>query len=219
MTAIDLDEISTSFNPIALLRTLRVNGPVRFAKTCVRKLVGFDRRFLREVFRQRPLLSGSRPQVLREDAAKTSLGSASFDCAMSISVLRASSRSRSSISRDPAITSTRRSLASHHSSLLERFRRTRRPGLRQGSFRFSVLVHLRPTLQHLSTPNCYVNKLSLAQWKSLIETECPDAKVTSFSQDHPTEKNSIGCGRPGSSRTIRTLSSHPMHPGSLEKAR
>ncbi|MEJ0005487.1 MAG: hypothetical protein WDM77_03645 [Steroidobacteraceae bacterium] len=41
VVAIDLDEIATSFNPLALLRTLRVNGPVRFAKDVRAKAGGY----------------------------------------------------------------------------------------------------------------------------------------------------------------------------------
>jgi SAM-dependent methyltransferase len=185
VVAIDLDEIATSFNPVALLRTLRVNGPVRFAKTIVRKLAGFDRQFLRETIRQRPSVRGSKPQVLRRDATNTGLPSSSFDCAMSLSVFEHLP--------DPA-------------AVFREIRRLLRPGgvshhiihlyssdsgahdtrtYRQDRAGFPYWCHLRTNLQHLSTPNCYVNKVSLAQWMAIIETECPGAQVTNFCAESP----------------------------------
>jgi SAM-dependent methyltransferase len=185
VVAIDLDEIVTSFNPAALFRTLRANGPVRFAKTFVRMLAGFDRRFLRETIRQRPALRGSRPEVLRKDATNTGLPSASFDCAMSISVFE-------HLPDPPAVFREIRRLlrpggVSHHIVHLyssdsgahdTRTYAQDRSGL-------PYWCHLRPNLQHLSTPNCYVNKLSLAQWMAIIETECPGAQVTNFCAQSP----------------------------------
>jgi SAM-dependent methyltransferase len=185
VVAIDLDEIATSFNPVALLRTLRVNGPVRFTKTIVRKLAGFDRRFLREAHRQRPSLRGSRPRVLCKDATNTALPSASFDCAMSVSVFEHLP--------DPAAVfrEIRRLLRpagiSHHiihmysSDSGAHDARSFAPD-RSG---FPYWCHLRPDLQHLSTPNCYVNELSLAEWIALIEKECPGAQVTHFRAQSP----------------------------------
>jgi SAM-dependent methyltransferase len=185
VVAIDLDEISTSFNPIKLFRTLRVNGPVRFAKTLVRELAGFDRRFLGEAIRQRPVLTGSRPQVLRRDAANTGLPSASFDCAMSVSVFEHLP--------DPA-------------AVFREIRRLLRPGgvslhivhlyssdsgahdartFSRDRSAFPYWCHLRPDLRHLSAPNCYVNKLPLAEWKALVERECPGAQVTNFFAESP----------------------------------
>jgi len=185
VVAIDLDEIVTSFNPAALYRTLRVNGPVRFAKTCVRMLAGFDRAFLRETIRQRPALKDSRPQVLRKDATNTGLPAASFDCAISISVFEHLP--------DPAAVfrEIRRLLrpggVSHHIIHLytsdSGAHDARTYALDRSGFPY--WCHLRPDLQHLSTPNCYVNKLSLAQWTAIITTECPGAQVTNFYAQSP----------------------------------
>ncbi len=185
VVAIDLDEISTSFNPVALFRTLRVNGPVRFAKTLVRQLAGFDQRLLRESIRQRPALKGSKPQVLRRDATKTGLTSASFDCAMSISVFEHLP--------DPG-------------AVFREIRRLLRPGgvslhivhlyssdsgahdarsYFEDRSGFPYWCHLRPDLRHLLAPNCYVNKLSLTDWITLVERECPGAQVNQFRAGSP----------------------------------
>ena len=185
VVAIDLDEILTSFDPVALLRTVRVNGPVRFAKTLARKLAGFDRQFLQETIRQRPALRGSKPQVLRQDATNTGLPAASFDCALSVSVFEHLP--------DPA-------------AVLREIRRLLRPGgvshhivhlyasdsgahdartytVDRGGFPY--WCHLRPSVQHLLAPNCYVNKLSVAQWQTLVERECPGTQVTHFRAGSP----------------------------------
>ncbi len=185
VVALDLHEIATSFNPLALLRTLRANGPVRFAKTCVRKLTGIDRRFLQETLRQRPSIRGSRPEVLRKDATDTGLPSSSFDCAMSISVFE-HLPDPSAVFREIRRL-LRPSGVSHHiihlyfSDSGAHDPRT----FAQNRSGFPYWCHLRTDLQHLSTPNCYVNKLPLAEWKALIERECPGAQVTNFCAQSP----------------------------------
>jgi SAM-dependent methyltransferase len=185
VVAIDLDEIATSFNPVALIRTLRVNGPVRFAKTIVRKAAGFDRRFLEETFRQRPLLRASRPQVLRQDATNTGLPSSSFDCAMSVSVFEhlpdpaAVFREISRLLRPGGV--------SHHIVHLYTSDSGAHDARSYDESRsgFPYWCHLRPNVQHLLAPNCYVNKLSVAEWVTLIETECPGAQVSHFRAGSP----------------------------------
>ncbi|HEV2703094.1 MAG TPA: class I SAM-dependent methyltransferase [Steroidobacteraceae bacterium] len=185
VVGIDLDEVLTSFNPIAMIRTLRVNGPVRFAKTLVRKLAGFDRQFLREMVRQRPSLKGSHPRVLREDATNTSLPSASFDCATSVSVFEHLP--------DPGgvLREIRRLLrpggVSHHLIHLytsDSGAHDARTYLADRSG-FPYWCHLRPAVQHLLAPNCYVNRLSLTDWTALIEKECPGAQVQQFRAQSP----------------------------------
>jgi SAM-dependent methyltransferase len=185
VVAIDLDEILTSFDPVALLRTVRVNGPVRFAKTLARKLAGFDRRFLQETIRQRPSLRGSRPQVLRKDATNTGLPSSSFDCAMSVSVFEhlpdpaAVFREIGRLLRPGGV--------SHHIIHLYSSDSGAHDARSYAQVRagFPYWCHLRPDLQHLLASNCYVNKLSLAQWIALVEKECPGVQVTQFRAGSP----------------------------------
>jgi SAM-dependent methyltransferase len=185
VVAIDLDEILTAFDPVALLRTIRVNGPVRFAKTFARKVAGFDRRFLQETIRQRPSLRGSRPQVLRQDATNTALPASSFDCAMSLSVFEHLP--------DPAAVfrEIRRLLrpggVSHHIIHLYSSDSGAHDARSYAADRsgFPYWCHLRPAHQHLLAPNCYVNKLSVAQWKTVVASEYPGAQVTHFRAGSP----------------------------------
>jgi SAM-dependent methyltransferase len=185
VVAIDLDEILISFDPVALFRTVRVNGPVRFAKTLARKLAGFDRRFLRETIRQRPSLQGSRPQVLRQDATNTGLPSSSFDCVMSISVFEHLP--------DPAgvFREIRRLLrpggVSHHLVHLYSSDSGAHDARTYTADRaaFPYWCHLRPNFQHLLAANCYVNKLSVTDWVTLLDRECPGAQVSHFRAGSP----------------------------------
>jgi SAM-dependent methyltransferase len=185
VVAIDLDEIATSASPLALLRTLKANGPIRFIKTLVRKLAGFDRLFLREAIRQCPRLRGTTPQVLRRDATDTALPAASFDCAMSISVFEhlpdpaAVFREIARLLRPGGVSHHLIHLYSSDSGAHDaRTYTADRAGL-------PYWAHLRPNFRHLSRPNCYVNKLSLTNWQTLIERECPGAQITRFEAQSP----------------------------------
>jgi SAM-dependent methyltransferase len=178
VVAIDLDEILISLTPLALLRTLRVNGPVRAAKTLLRKLAGFDRRFIKELISQRPTISGSCPRVLRRDATSTELPSGSFDCAMSFSVFEhlpdpsAVFREISRLLRPGGI--------SHHIIHLyasDTGAHDARSYLENRSG-FPYWCHLRPDVKHLLASNCYVNKVTLAQWQSILTENCPGAQVS-----------------------------------------
>lgn len=177
--AVDLDEIAFTANPFALLRALKVNGPIRFTKTMARKIAGFDRRFVKEMIKQRPLTAGAQPRVLRRDAARTGLPPASIDCAMSYSVFEHLP--------DPGavlceiLRLLRPGGVSHHvvhiysSDSGAHDARTYLPN--------RVLpywCHLQPDQAHLVASNCYINKLALADWLTLFERYCPGARVEYF---------------------------------------
>jgi SAM-dependent methyltransferase len=183
VVAVDLDEITLSANPIALLRALRFNGPIRFLKTVVRKLAGYDRQFIRELIRQKPATANSRPRVLRRDASNTGLSSASFDCVMSYSVFE-HLRDPGAVLRE-IFRLLRAGGISHHvvhiysSDSGAHDARTftdNRAGL-------PYWCHLQPDQAHLVASNCYVNKLTLAQWLTLFEQVCPGVSVEYFRAD------------------------------------
>lgn len=187
VTAVDLDEIIVGANPLGLWRALRANGPVRFFKTLARKVLGFDRCFVAELARQLPASRSARPRVLRCDAARTGLASESFDCSVSTSVFEHLP--------DPA-------------AVMQEIARLLRPG---GVAHHVIHVytsdsgahdartftadrrglpywcHLRTNHAHLSASNCYVNKLTIAQWLATIRSNWPGASVQHFkANDAPT---------------------------------
>jgi SAM-dependent methyltransferase len=191
VVAIDLDEIIDGFNTAAFVRALRVNGPVRFSKTLVRKALGIDRRFVAELARQLPSTQTGRPEVLRRDASDTGLSSCSFDCVMSFSVFEHLP--------DPE-------------AVLHEIARLLRPGgvshhivhiytsdsgahdvrtFKSNRSVFPYWCHLQPEKAHLSVPNCFVNKLSLGQWTRLIERCCPDADIRCFRDSDPQKLSAL----------------------------
>jgi SAM-dependent methyltransferase len=180
VTAVDLDEVVLGTNPIELLRTLRVNGSVRFFKTVARKVIGIDRRFVAELVRQRPGIKHAAPTFLRRDATHTGLPSESFDCIMSYSVFEhlpdpeAALREISRLLRPGGVSHHVVHLYSSDSGAHDvRTFATERAG-------FPYWCHLRPELVSLSASNCYVNKVSLTRWLELIEEACPGAVVRHF---------------------------------------
>ena len=86
VTAVDLDKVAGAWDLAAWWDMLRKNGPLRFAKTLARNVVGIDRAFLKEMARQMPASTKAQIISLQRDAANSGLRSSSFDCAMSFSV-------------------------------------------------------------------------------------------------------------------------------------
>ena len=187
VVAIDLDEVVEGFKPSALLRALRMNGPIRFSKTVARKALGIDRRFVAELARQLPSTRTGHPEVLQRDACATGLSSRSFDCITSFSVFEHLA--------DPE-------------AVLHEIDRLLRPGgvsyhivhiytSDSGAHDVRTFVRNRSTLPywchlqagkaHLSAPNCYVNKLSLREWTNLFE-RCWPAVAIRLLRDSDVEK-------------------------------
>ena len=175
--AVDLDVVIVDMNPAALLRALRFNGPVRFLKTMARKAAGFDRRFVAELIRQYPKTRDARPRVLRCDAARTGIAAATFDCAMSYSVFehlpdpRAVCLEINRLLKPGGVSHHVVHLFSSDSGAHDpRTFTADREGL-------PYWCHLRADQAHLVASNCYVNALTMAQWKALIADVWPGARV------------------------------------------
>ena len=176
VTAIDLDQVElTSVG--AWFRLWSSNGTLRLIKTLGRKLAGIDRQFFREYYRALPDAKGARVNFVRKDATDTGFADASFHVTLSLSVLEHIP--------EPA-------------RVVREMARVTRPG---GAFFHVVHIytsdsgahdprsfarvtgdfprwcHLRPSVAHLSAPNCYVNKLSLREWIRAFETELPGCTI------------------------------------------
>jgi SAM-dependent methyltransferase len=181
VTAIDLDEILTETTLSGLLRVLRANGPVRFAKTLVRKLAGIDRRFAAELIRQKPSVRGTRPEVIRCDAMQTGLPSDSFDCVMSFSVFEHLPNPAAVMSEMTRL--LRPGGVSHHVIHLYSSdtgaHDARTYPVDRGDFPYWCHLHS----PQMSSSNCYVNRLTLAQWLTLLRHSWPEAKVTHIPSD------------------------------------
>ena len=177
--AIDLDEIVFGANPLVLLRALKVNGPIRFLKTMARKIAGFDRRFVKEMIRQRPPIADARPRVFRRDATNTELPSASIDCAMSYSVFE-HFPDPDAVLREIVRVLSPGGVSHHVVHIYSSDSGAHDARTFVGNRELPFWCHLQPDQAHLVASNCYVNKLSLADWLSLFERYCPGARVEYF---------------------------------------
>jgi 2-polyprenyl-3-methyl-5-hydroxy-6-metoxy-1,4-benzoquinol methylase len=185
VVAIDLDEIVIGANLPALMRSLWVNGSIRFWKTLARKMAGFDRQFAAELIRQRPSIRGAAPVVIRRDASITGLASGSFDCVMSYSVFEHIPEPLAVL--EEIFRLLRPGGVSHHVVHLY----TSDSGAHdvrtftQDRGGLPYWCHLQADQAYLSAPNCYVNQLTLGQWLALIERACPGATILHFRTSEP----------------------------------
>jgi SAM-dependent methyltransferase len=182
VVAVDLDQVITAWSFNTWWTMLRRNGPLRFAKTVARRTLGVDRRFIDELTRQMPATGNGSVQILQRDAAHTELEAESFDCVVSFSVLEHLP--------EPAL-------------VLREADRLLRPGgvafhvihcftsdsgahdARSFAIERSDLpywCHLRADKAHLVASNSYVNRLSIREWKTLVDEELPGATTESVVQ-------------------------------------
>ena len=187
VVGIDLDELPGG-GLSGFIGVWKANGPLRALKTLARRALGMDRHFLRSLYAILPAARDASVEFLRCDAARTGFVDADFDVTVSNSVLEHIP--------DPE-------------ALVQEMIRVTRPG---GVFSHIVHLytsdtgahdprsyladrqsdgkglpywcHLRPALQHISAPNCYLNCWRLSEWVSLVERLMPGASVENIPQ-HP----------------------------------
>jgi len=182
VVAVDLDRVVSNWDAAAWWDMFRKNGPLRVCKTLARKMAGIDRRFLAELARQMPATSDANIQVLQRDAMNTGLESDSFDCALSFSVFEHLPEPRL-VMREIVRLLRPGGVAFH---IFHCF--TSDSGAhdaRSFSIERSDLpywCHLRPDKAHLVSTNAYLNRLSIAEWKTLVVEEFPGAEIVGISQ-------------------------------------
>lgn len=175
VVAIDLDVVARGFDVGAYATMLRENGPVRFAKTVGRKVLGLDRALGKELRRQvgpirRP------PTVMRMDAGDMSFADGSFDGVVSVSVFEHLA--------DPAavIGETARVLRPGGVVCIGLDNYTSEAGAHDPRIfsgnraELPLWAHLRPRHRDLVESNSFLNRLRLAEWYDLFRAAMPGVR-------------------------------------------
>lgn len=177
VTGIDLDVVPLGFDPLAYVRLLRQNGPVRFAKTAGRKLLGIDRAFEAALANALGVDRLERGTLLSMDATQMSFPDASFDVVYSFSVfehLPDPARVLAEVRRVLAPGGVARISTHLYSSFsgchdMRLFADAHAP--------IPAWAHLRPAQKQHSREDCYMNEWSLAQWRELFERDLPGCRI------------------------------------------
>ncbi|CAN5911617.1 hypothetical protein BH23PLA1_BH23PLA1_40900 [soil metagenome] len=171
VVAIDLDFLPDRAGPSAYWQILRRNGARRAMKSLARGLLGLDARFDRELRRQ---LEGPTFRPIRRcqmDAARIGLADRRFDLVYSCSVFEHLETPQ------PVLAESRRLLrpggvAYHIIHPYTSENGNHDPRVFSGNrSQIPYWAHLRPVHAHATWSNAYLNRLRLADWRSV----CRDA--------------------------------------------
>ena len=174
---IDLDVVPTGFAPRQYLEMWRRNGLRRAMKTIVRKVVGIDRQYRRELERRliRPQYEAHR--VYQMDAQEIGFPDCTFDLVHSRSVFHHIPQP------ELALAEVARVLKPAGIAILSFHLFTSESGSldprvytdHRGSV--SRWPHLRPTTQGGVVANAFLNRLRLQQWREIINAALPGADI------------------------------------------
>ncbi len=185
VVGIDLDVIPRGINPLTYLRVARRNGVKRAVKTVARKMMGFDRAFLRELAKQTGERRVAWPAMRAMDATKMEFADASMDVCYSFDVFEHLP--------DPA-------------GVLAEARRVLRPGgvcyqslhlfaAEDGFHDLRIIggqregvpywAHLRPSCKDAVRASSYLNGWRLSAWREMLERELPGCRIMNTQRTEP----------------------------------
>jgi SAM-dependent methyltransferase len=177
VTGIDTNVIVQGASPGAYAKMLALNGPVRVAKTIVRKLIGIDRQVARDLKNELCLDRLPKLPVHLMDACNLTFGESSFDFVHCHAVLHHV--------KDPgsALAGIVRVLKPEGALYIQVHLYTSETGsLDPRAFLATVSElprwsHLRPQYMSLVNTNAFLNKLRLSEWIELFNNYFPGAKI------------------------------------------
>ena len=189
VVGIDLDVIPHGWDARAYMTMLRQNGLMRTVKTMVRKGLGIDAQFERELKRQLGVTTLPRTTHMQMDATQMQFPDASFDFVYSFSVFEHLP--------DPAavVAETERVLRPGGACYISLHLYTSEDGChdmrifandREG---IPFWSHLRPQYEQMICPNAYLNNVRLKEWQRLFQTNMPG--VCFFTDRHDAEKEAM----------------------------
>lgn len=169
VTGIDLDVVPVGFDVPGYVKLLRSNGPVRFAKTLGRKVLGIDRAYEKALASALGVEKLRPGRLIAADASRLPFAQGAFDVVFSFSVfehLEAPELVKKEIARvlrpgGFAYVSTHLYAAEGGCHDLRIFAGNRKD--------IPLWAHLRPQHQHTVQEGCYVNKLRAADFKRLFK--------------------------------------------------
>jgi SAM-dependent methyltransferase len=176
VVGIDLDLIAHGFNPLPYAKMLWFNGVRRTLKTVARKLIGIDRRYAKEVKHRLNLASLPKLNIQRMDACRMTFPDASFDFVHSRSVFHHLPTPEEALNHVVRILKpggivclSFHLFTSENGSLDPRVFTEERVGV-------GFWPHLRASTRNQLTPNAFVNKLRLAEWRRIFDVRMPGAE-------------------------------------------
>jgi SAM-dependent methyltransferase len=183
VTASDLEEYVHGLDLRGYWSMLRANGPKRVVKAIGRKMLGMDRRSMKEMRRQLGTPAPSTPEFVRCDATKTPFAEGRFDLIYSFNVFEhlpdpgAVWRECRRILKPGGVLFTHLHLYTSDSGGHDlRVIRGEREGV-------PYWGHLRPAHAAAVRNSAYLNRLTLEQWHAVMDAELPGARVTYLRDD------------------------------------
>jgi SAM-dependent methyltransferase len=169
VTGIDLDVIVDGFSPRAYWQMTRENGLIRTVKTIGRKALGVDAAFRRELLHQLGI-DGLRPfTIIRMDAGDLDVPEETFDFVFSRSVFEHLAEP------EAVMRETARTLKPGGGAYVDVHLYTSDDGCHDPRIfsgrraQIPYWAHLRPEHEDKVRPNAYLNRIRLAEWRTMFQ--------------------------------------------------
>jgi SAM-dependent methyltransferase len=174
---VDSDVVGTGFSLVRYAAMLNQNGLQRTLKTMGRKALGVDRRHRLELRRQLGLRAMPAVEVLAMPAEEMTFPDESFDVVYALAVFQHLGRP------EEVLRQMVRVLRPGGVLYLDFILYTSQTGAHDlsatgsGDDRPPPWAHLRPRYRHQVSESAYLNRLRLAEWRSLFERVVPGAEL------------------------------------------
>lgn len=178
-TGIDIEVNELSNALLRFARTLRQSGITRAIKSGVRDILGVERKFRYEIMAQLDL-DNAPGEILEMDAASMTFPDASFDVVYSQSVFEHLSDVEGAISSIARVLKPG-GVAAILTHIYTSDTGIHDPRLFGNRAELPYWSHLRPETHHLVSPNCYINKFRLDDYRESFSSGWPGAIFELFS--------------------------------------